>query len=318
MSIAGRLIAFSAGVAVALAGVYVADVVPWRSASSDATRSDTMMADHDMSHDMSMHTASAAPAGLSLSQDGYVLEPVQAPAAIGDPGTLSFTVLTPAGGALVDYVPVHEKNLHLIVVRSDGTEFVHAHPVLDRDTGTWSTPWTWNAAGTYRVFADFRPADNADTQLTLTQTVDVAGAFTATPAVGPRVIDQVDGYTVRLDGELVAGESRQLTATVTREGAPVTTLQPYLGAFGHLVALREGDLAYLHVHPEGAEPAAGQTGGPAVVFAATAPTEGRYFLYLDFQVDQTVHTATFVVDASDSDSAPSTEQTSPHGHSGGH
>ena len=29
----------------------------------------------------------------------------------------------------------------------------------------------------------------------------------------------------------------------------MTDLQPYLGAYGHLVALRDGDLAYLHVHP---------------------------------------------------------------------
>ena len=30
-------------------------------------------------------------------------------------------------------------------------------------------------------------------------------------------------------------------------------MEPYLGAKGHLVALREGDLAYLHIHPEGGE-----------------------------------------------------------------
>ncbi|NKX51639.1 hypothetical protein HER39_13910, partial [Arthrobacter deserti] len=48
-----------------------------------------------------------------------------------------------------------------------------------------------------------------------------------------------------------------LTVIVTRGGQPVKTLEPYLGAYGHLVALRAGDLAYLHVHPEGAAPAAG-------------------------------------------------------------
>ena len=48
----------------------------------------------------------------------------------------------------------------------------------------------------------------------------------------------------------------------------MTDLQPYLGADGHLVALREGDLAFLHVHPEeGAEP--GQ-----IRFAAEFPSAG--------------------------------------------
>src|SRR5699024_11235811 len=52
-----------------------------------------------------------------------------------------------------------------------------------------------------------------------------------------------------VEGDLTAGEASQLTMTVTRDGEPVTELEPYLGAFGHLVALRDGDLAYLHVHP---------------------------------------------------------------------
>ncbi|RDH09970.1 heavy-metal-associated domain-containing protein, partial [Tsukamurella pulmonis] len=49
--------------------------------------------------------------------------------------------------------------------------------------------------------------------------------------------------------------------------------------------------------PEGAEPKPGDTGGPAIAFQAQAPTAGRYLLYLDFQVDGVVRTASFVVDA---------------------
>ncbi len=84
--------------------------------------------------------------------------------------------------------------------------------------------------------------------------------------------------------------------TISRAGEPVTELEPYLGAFGHLVALRDGDLAYLHVHPHGDEPQAGETSGPEIVFEATAPTQGRYLLYLNFQVDGEVHTAPLVID----------------------
>ena len=58
-----------------------------------------------------------------------------------------------------------------------------------------------------------------------------------------------DGYAVRLGaGAVRAGEEAELRFTVTRDGEPVAT-EPYLGAGGHLVALREGDLAFLHVHP---------------------------------------------------------------------
>ena len=201
------------------------------------------------------------------------------------------------GEPLTDFTPSHEKDLHLIVVRTDGTGFRHVHPVMDA-TGRWSLPWQWETAGTYRVYADVVPAGVGE-NLTLTRTVDVAGSFDpAAPEVA--VTDEVDGYQVTLEGDLSAGSQSQLSVNVTRDGQPVTTLEPYLGAYGHLVALRAGDLAYLHVHPEGAEPVAGEVSGPDVEFATTAPTPGRYYLYFDFQVDGQVHTAQFALDTTGS------------------
>ncbi|GAA2466355.1 hypothetical protein GCM10023100_74820 [Actinocorallia cavernae] len=79
------------------------------------------------------------------------------------------------------------------------------------------------------------------------------------------------------------------------DGHPVGDLQPYLGAYGHLVALRAGGLAYLHVHPSG-EPGDGTTKpGPEVSFTVTAPTAGRYRLFFDFQHEGKVRTAAFTV-----------------------
>jgi hypothetical protein len=69
---------------------------------------------------------------------------------------------------------------------------------------------------------------------------------------------------------------------VTRRGKPVHVDQ-YLGARGHLVALREGDLAFLHVHPD----------EDRLRFMATFPTPGRYRLFLQFKTDGRVHTAAF-------------------------
>jgi hypothetical protein len=107
----------------------------------------------------------------------------------------------------------------------------------------------------------------------------------------------VDGYQVTLDGDLTAGKSSNVVATVTRNGQPVTDLQPYLGAYGHLVALRATDLGYLHVHPLG-EPGDGTTtAGPQVRFAVEVPTTGTYRLFLDFQHEGKVRTAQFRVDA---------------------
>jgi hypothetical protein len=306
MNTAGRLGLYGAGLAVAFVGAFATAgaVVPESTVSNwtDEAKGHEMNAD-DMERDKghgahsSTEETSADPvAGVSSAQDGHLLTPVKVPERVGETGTLSFQILGAEGEATTDFATVHEKLLHLIVVRSDGTQFRHVHPTMDTD-GMWSLPWEWAVAGTYRVYADFTPEGEDSEPVTLTRTVEVGGEFTPVVLETTRMAS-VEGFTVELTGDLIAGSSSQLTLNVSRNGVPVTTLQPYLGAFGHLVALREGDLAYLHVHPEGEAPTGGEMSGPGIAFAAETPTPGRYLLYLDFKVDDVVHTAPFVLDTS--------------------
>jgi hypothetical protein len=201
-------------------------------------------------------------------------------------------------------------------VRRDFTGYQHVHPTLATD-GTWSAELDLEP-GTWRVFADFK-ATGAEA-LTLGADLAVPGtAALAEPVSETRTV-HIDGYEVAVTGDLVAGEDAKLTLSVSKDGRPVTDLEPYLGAYGHLVALREGDLAYLHVHPEG-EPGDGRTqSGPDVVFYAAVPSAGAYRLYLDFQHEGVVRSAPLAVTATAaSDGAPatttpgSTSTTSDHG-----
>lgn len=252
--------------------------------------------------------------GLSLAQGGYRLTGVTAPTVTDTDGVLSLTITGPDERPVTDFAVNHDKRPHLIVVRADGSHFRHVHPTLDAH-GQWSIPWSWQAAGTYRVYADFVPKATGD-GLTLSTTVQVAGADKPAPAPRPTTTATTGGYTVTTAGTLVAGQPSTLRFTLTRAGAPVTDVQPYLGAFGHLVALRPGDLAYLHAHPEGDAPAAGATGGPTLTFETTAPTPGRYLLYLDVRVGDRVHTFPLVLDATakTTHASPSTSPAEGAGH----
>jgi hypothetical protein len=255
--------------------------------------------DSGMAHGNS-HESSAAvepPGGLQVSQEGYRLVPVSSALGTGGPAPFSFQVLGPDGQPVTRYAPTHEKDLHLIVVRRDLSGFQHVHPTRAAD-GTWSVPLRVAAPGQYRVFADFQPADR-DEGMTLGVDVPAPGDYRPVPLPAPALTTTVDGYTVALTGDLVPGASAKLTFQVSKAGAPVTDLQPYLGAYGHLVALREGDLAYLHVHPDGA-PGDGRTAaGPAIAFHAEVPAAGAYRLYLDFLHGGAVHTAEFTASTSD-------------------
>ncbi|MEU7859131.1 hypothetical protein [Nonomuraea sp. NPDC049141] len=251
---------------------------------------------HGAAH--STETAAVAqadtPGGLQMSENGYTLTPLTSTIRPGEPTDFQFKVTGPGGGPVTDYQVKHDKKLHFIVVSRDLTSFQHVHPA-EAGGGVWTIKLTLPEPGAYRAFADFAPT-GAD-GLTLGTDVLVAGDYApkALPPVGRT--STVDGYTVTLDGDLIPGQASKLTLKVSKDGKPVTDLQPYLGAYGHLVALRGGDLAYLHVHPDGA-PGDGKTAaGPEITFYAEVPSGGDYRLFLDFQHEGTVRTADFTAKA---------------------
>jgi hypothetical protein len=179
-----------------------------------------------------------------------------------------------------DFDVEHTKRMHLIVVRRDATGFQHLHPVQRAD-GSWSVPVALRDAGTYRVYADFSVGGEPHT---LADDLAVDGRLRSRPLPVPTRTVGVNGLRVSLaEGATRAGAESELGFTVTRGGRPVA-VRDYLGAKGHLVALRQGDLAFLHVHPD----------ADRLRFAATFPTAGAYRLFLQFETaDGRLHTAAF-------------------------
>jgi hypothetical protein len=222
--------------------------------------------------------------GLAVSEGGYTFRPGTTSLVVGTQD-FRFTVVGADGEPVTAYDATHERDLHLIVVRRDTSGFQHLHPEQG-DDGTWSTPLTLDAPGAYRAYADFAP--EGEPARTLAVDLVVPGEYAPEPLPAPSRTAEVDGYTVTLDGDLRSGD---LVFEVSRDGRPVDDLEPYLGAGGHLVVLREGDLGYLHVHPEG-----DLDTGPEIAFVAEAPSDGRYRLFLQFQHGGTVRTAAFTAD----------------------
>ncbi|MDQ4049630.1 MAG: DUF4396 domain-containing protein [Actinomycetota bacterium] len=242
--------------------------------------------------------------GLAVADDGLKLELDATELPRARQTQLRFTVVGANGQPVRDYEVEHDKRMHLIVVRRDLTGFQHLHPELGRD-GRWSTDVKIDEAGSYRVFADFKRGGQNHT---LAADLAVDGPLDSRPLAPPTTTaDAGDGYEVELSGAASkAGEEAELGFSVTRDGKPVE-VDDYLGAKGHLVALREGDLAYLHVHPaeaghgakageaepHGAGHEAEAPGRDPIRFMTEFPSDGRYGLFLQFKHEGKVHTAAF-------------------------
>ncbi|MFI1193019.1 hypothetical protein ACH4T9_07110 [Micromonospora sp. NPDC020750] len=269
-------------------------------APADATgRTSTAATDHPHSAGTGAHEhgtdtdtgAATEVGGLAVGSGGWTLTPLSAGLAAGRPGEFRFQVRDVQGRPVTRFAVVHDKPMHLIVVRRDLSGYQHLHPTMGAD-GTWSVPLTLPQAGAWRVYADFTLVTDDGGQSARVLGVDLAvpGDHTPRPLPEPTRTATVDEFTVSWSGEPRIGATRPLRFVV-RAGDATPTLERYLGAYGHLVALREGDLGYLHVHPESGPAADG------VTFQLAVPGPGRYRLYFDFQVAGEVRTAEFTLTA---------------------
>ncbi len=228
--------------------------------------------------------------GLASAKDGYRLSSPNATLAAGEGTAYRFTVTGPDAKPVTAFALDQTKRMHFYAIRTDLTGFQHLHPTMAAD-GTWTADLSALAPGSWRMFASFTPDGGAGkgTAFVLSRAVTVPGTEKRTPVPAAAAKARVDGYTVTVQGEPMAGMSHPLTVTVTKDGRPVTTLQPYLDTYAHLTAFHEGDTAFAHLHPT--TRVDGDHGGPKLAFDADLPTSGNWRLFLQFRAGGELHTA---------------------------
>lgn len=232
------------------------------------------------------------------------------------PYRYSFSIVNQAGETVKTFDTVHEKIMHVIVVRKDLAEFQHVHPDYDEATGMFTLPTlTFPSDGEYRIFADFKPTaatsqDQEILSVTIHDDVSVGEGDFEEEALGNETrSNTAEDYAITLhvsEDPVTASQETQLSFEVTRDGKPVNDLEDYLGAKGHVVILREETLNFLHIHPVLER----EESLPGVNFMTTFPTSGKYKVFMQFQHEGVVHTTSFVAEVADS--TPSSGEAADH------
>jgi len=227
--------------------------------------------------------------GLKSSADGYTLKGQTASLGTGG-GLVRFRIAGRDGKPVTKFGVDQTKRMHLIVASRDLIDYEHVHPVMAAN-GTWSVKVGLPTSTGYRVFADFVAGGERHV---LGWNLRVGRQSTSRALPPPRPRAATDGFDVAIAAPMLEpGKEAKVTFTVNRSGAGVRDLQPYLGALGHLVMLRQGDLEYLHVHPVTGPDA----GGPQISFMVDLPRPGTYRAFLQFQQGGKVRTAAYTVAA---------------------
>ena len=243
---------------------------------------------------------------------------------------MRFRIKDRSGAVVKRLEVVHERALHLMVVSEDLSWYAHEHPVV-QDDGSLALRLTFPSPGEYVLFHDFSPSGAGEQVVPVT--VHVEGA---PPQPVPLVVDSesskvVDGYSVRLKtaGPIRVGREVVLSYNILRHRQPVTDLEPYLGAMGHLAVVSENLEHFVHSHPLGQEHGGGghhedeehgsrghdehgEHGGlvvgwkgSVVSFHAQFPEAGLYKAWAQFKHRGRIITVPFVIDV---------ERSVAHGH----
>jgi hypothetical protein len=210
-----------------------------------------------------------------------------------DQGTMIRLNITNNDDPISEFEMNHEKLLHLIIVSKDLSYFNHVHPEY-KGEGVFEIENKFPAGGEFRMVADFKPADGSS--MSKMEWVKVEGEPVQPKAV---TVDNnlekiVDGkkVTLHFDSQLEVGVESTLKFTLTDEkkSQPISDLEPYLGAIGHVVVFSEDGERYLHVHA-----IENQGSGPEALFETNFSESGTYKIWGQFQKDGQVFTVPFVI-----------------------
>ena len=225
--------------------------------------------------------------GLSVSAIGYTLYAETTTIQPDTETTFTFRIIGPGRKPVTTFATVHEQQLHLIVVRRDLTGYQHLHPTMDA-SGTWKVSLRLPGPGVYRAYADFSAIADGNTKpVILGVDLTAPGSYSPQPLPAAAREAPAGPLTVSMEGTPHAGGIDAVYFRISAAGAPATQdVQPYLGSYAHLVAVREGDLAISHAHGD-------ELTDIGIRCWLATPGPGRYRLFLDFKQADTVHTATY-------------------------
>lgn len=196
---------------------------------------------------------------------------------------------------------MHERLLHLIIVRRDLNFFAHTHPAWQSDGSFLLAGFVFPTAGEYQLFADTAPKGAGAQVLPATLKVSGSAPVVAAPLAAAERATERDVAGVRLSiAENTVVTSKKTAAFVVTlrkadTNAPLDDLEPYLGAFGHLLMIHADAQTFVHAHPDEREPQNGRQG--RLIFLARPPKAGLYRAWIEFQRGGVVQRADFIIEA---------------------
>jgi hypothetical protein len=201
-----------------------------------------------------------------------------------------------AGVGSLDLLELHTRRLHLFAIDPGLRDYHHEHPITSGRPGEFSVYFTPRQPGEYLVWLDATPIVTGRNEILRAR---IEGSITspAKPLLDTQLQAVQDGWHYELTLNPPAPQPGQVVEARLKvtdaQGRPCVVLEPWMGAFAHVIGFHAGGESMLHVHSHGDPPHELMRGGPVVPFRFVLPQAGHWTLFIQTQLDGNVITARF-------------------------
>lgn len=205
---------------------------------------------------------------------------------------------------------IHEKEMHTIIVDSTLNYFSHIHPTREDSTFTLNT--SLPESGQYLTYLDYQPfgfnEQNSVFPLNAGKVTNQAPKNTSSlDAQKTKTVGNNNEYKAKLKytSPLTAQnistgqQSIKFSLSDAATGQPLKDLEPYLGAFGHLIMINRDTYEYIHIHPTELTTDPAKRGGPDIEFKVMTMQKiisaGTYRLFAEFKKNNEIFLVDYTV-----------------------
>ena len=236
---------------------------------------------HSMQHmAMTAHGGTRSSVDIHMYKVGFIRPDVQPV----KEGLLRFTINDiQFKNPISDIEIVHDKIMHVVIVRNDLKHFDHIHPEAI-EPGVFAVPYTFSSSGIYRIWIDFTidgMQHIVDFEINVPSNVEVEEKSN---------LDEIE-VNANLPKEITAGKETELKFEIfDNDNKPVPITEKFLAANAHLIAIDEALEEFNHNHDENFDK------DNKLIFKHTFTKSGKYRLWAQFSVEGKVKTASFDIE----------------------
>lgn len=253
-----------------------------------------------------LYAESGSPHSINTNPKQIIpdIDPIRLPLIAEEEITLRFRLKQENGTVLSSdrLYRSDDSKIHLIAIDATYTDFRFLSPTLEKNN-IFHVTFTPTTSGPYRFYIDVQ---GKGTPPLFTGTFDLGGPFISSFPDDTPLSSRasMDGYDFALlcssDETLPLNTRSDLRIQITKNDQPVTNLEPIMEEFGHMVAFNPETGQIIHLTPSEIRTSSLRNSVKSELhFQITPNFSGKIPLFLTVQINNTLHTAPFVLGVDD-------------------